>query len=421
MIYKVSDLNRVVKNYLESNLDLRDIMVEGEVSNITYHSSGHLYFTLKDRLACLKCALFSYAHKSADLNVKEGDSVKVLGRVTIYSATGQYQMVCDSLSKKGKEGDLYEKFQLLKEKLRKKGYFSDDIKKPIPFSLNIGVVTSDKGAVIRDIITTAKRKFSNINITLYPAKVQGDGADLEIIEGIKFFNGRSETDVIIVGRGGGSFEDLNCFNSEALADAIYESPKPIVSAVGHETDYVISDMVADLRAATPTQAAEIVTPNRGDLEDLLSQKGDKLSGILLSLVDEMRNSLEFRSKSYILRSLPDEVSNARISLDQHNLSINRKMLNILDSCRIKIENSGKSLSTLLRGELEISKSNLLSKISMVKNLNPLTILERGYSTTYVKDKILLDSVKGVDKGMDITTKLMDGEIVSRVEKVMNKK
>ncbi len=417
MIYKVSDLNKVVKNYLEGNLDFRDIAVEGEVSNITYHSSGHLYFTIKDKLSCLKCAIFSYAYKNVALDVKAGDAVRVAGRVTLYAATGQYQMVCDALSKKGKEGDLYEKFQLLKEKLRNKGYFRDEIKKSIPLCFKIGVVTSDKGAVIRDIVTTAKRKFENIDITLFPAKVQGEGSDLEIIKGIEYLSNRADIDVIIIGRGGGSFEDLNCFNSELLAETIFKCEKPIVSAVGHETDFVISDMVADLRAATPTQAAEIVTPDMKALKEMLAHKGNILSNILMNSVESMRSELALRAHSYAFKSLPDEIGNGRLLLEQHSTGLNRIMASLLSENRNRLENAKERTSYFLKRELEIKKNNFLSKISLIKILNPLGIIERGFSTTQNKEGKIISSVKEVKVKDLMVTRLGDGKVKSEVVKI----
>lgn len=389
-ILSVSDANRIAKNIMEVNSP-DSLSVLGEISNITYHTSGHLYFTIKDSKSYLKCLVFSYKNKGIESTLKHGDSVKISGRLTIYEATGQYQIVGIFVEKEDNKGNLYKKFLALKEKLQKKGYFDESLKKKIPLTFNLGVVTSLKGAVIRDIVTTAQSRFENINIFLVPAKVQGDGADKEIIEGIKLLNSIEYIDTIIIGRGGGSFEDLNAFNSEALAEAIHKSIKPIISAVGHETDYMISDMVADARAFTPTHAAALAVPSKKDMIININDRREKLNRNLKLKVKSLEIALQNKTNSYILKNFVDDLSNRRVHIDQ---------------IRDKIQN-------IVKNNISKEKETFGHKLEMLKNLNPINILSRGYSLIEKNNKVI-NSSKEIKKGDKIDNIFFDGKVSSIV-------
>lgn len=389
-ILSVSDANRIAKNIMEVNSP-DSLSVLGEISNITYHTSGHLYFTIKDNKSYLKCLVFSYRNKGIESTLKHGDSIKISGRLTIYEATGQYQIVGTFVEKEDSKGDLYKKFLALKDKLQKKGYFDESLKKKIPLTFNLGVVTSLKGAVIRDIVTTAQSRFENINIFLVPAKVQGDGADKEIIEGIEILNSIEYIDTIIVGRGGGSFEDLNAFNSEILAEAIHKSKKPIISAVGHETDYMISDMVADARAFTPTHAASLAVPSKKDMITNINNLREKLNRNLKLKVESLKISLKNRTNSYILKNFADDLSNRRVHIDQ---------------MRDRIKN-------IIENNISMEKEKFGHKLEILKNLNPINILSRGYSLIE-KDNKVINSSKDIKKGDKIDNIFSDGKVSSIV-------
>lgn len=412
-MYTVSDLNRMVKGHLENNLSLRNIFVEGEVSNLTYHPSGHLYFSLKDNLCSVKCVAFNYRSKGIDHNIKNGEMLRILARVTLYEVSGQYQLLCESVKKKEQEGDGYEKLKILKEKLMKLGYFDQARKREIPLAFNIGIVTAENGAVLKDIIVTSKKKFENINIIAFPARVQGEDAEHAIVHGIEFLNTLDEIDLIIVGRGGGSAEDLKAFNTESVANAIFNSKKPIISAVGHETDFVISDYVADKRASTPTQAADIVTPSKKALKELLLLKAEKLNKHLLNIFDNLKYQLEVRKNNYILRTFTDDVFQNRIYINEMIKRLQKPITRTMEENRQKIDFSKNVLDKMILNLNENKKRDFYYKIDILKNLNPLNILSRGYAVVEKNNKVIT-SIKDIKKDEIIITRLEDGSFKSRV-------
>ena len=307
-IFTVSELNRAVKEYLEGTRAFKNIYIQGEISNITYYKSGHLYFTLKDNKSSVKCAVFRYMIKGVPTDLKEGDQVKLLGSATLYEQGGSFQIIGEHLEKQNKLGELYEKFEKLKKYYFELGYFNEEIKNKLPkVPLNIGVVTAETGAAIRDIINTAHKRFRNVNIYLYPSRVQGEGAAYEVARGIEIFNRenvreRLDLDFIIIGRGGGSIEDLWAFNEEPVIEAVYKSDLPVISAVGHEIDNLLSDLTADIRAATPTQAIEISVPLKSDLIQELEYRKNLLNKHLMNEIALMKNNLEKRKSNYIIRN-----------------------------------------------------------------------------------------------------------------------
>ncbi|MFQ9675172.1 MAG: exodeoxyribonuclease VII large subunit, partial [Clostridium paraputrificum] len=265
----VSEVNNYLKRIIDNDFILNNLSVKGEISNLKYHSSGHIYFSLKDEGGKINCVMFRSKAIMLNLTLEEGMGVVIGGRASIYPQNGSIQLYCDTIEQEGR-GELYIKFERLKEKLSKEGYFDEELKKEVPkFPSRVGIVTSPTGAAIRDIINVSRRRNRLVDLVLYPAKVQGIGAYKEVIDGIKYFNRTKSVDVIIIGRGGGSIEELWNFNEEELAKAIFKSKIPIISAVGHEVDFTISDFVSDVRAATPSQGAEIAVPLQSDIEDAI--------------------------------------------------------------------------------------------------------------------------------------------------------
>jgi len=367
-ILTVSELTRDIKEVLENIFS--EVFVEGEISNLRQPASGHLYFSLKDDKSCLRCVMF----RSSGVRLKfvPGDGMKVIakGRIGVYERDGQYQLYVDSLDPKGK-GALQEAFEQLKEKLSKEGLFDESRKRPLPFIPKaIGVVTSATGAVIRDILHVLDRRFPGHRVIINPVRVQGEEAKGEIALAIEEFNSLGNVDVIIVARGGGSLEDLWCFNEEIVARAIYNSKIPVISAVGHETDYTIADFVADKRAPTPSAAAEIVMPSKEELRE-------KIESLLLAL----------------WRGLSDIVP--------ENLQ--------------RIDDLVQALLRALEGRLSMEDLRLKSLFERLEGLNPLAILKRGYSVTSIADTgEVVFSSKSVSSGIKIRTKLAEGEFISKV-------
>lgn len=371
-ILSVSELNREVKQYLESTQTFKNVFVKGELSNITYYSSGHLYFTLKDAKASVKCAIFKYKFRGVPTDLKEGDQVKIRGNASLYETNGSFQIIADFLEKTNTIGSLYEKMEMLKREYNEKGYFDESNKKKLPkIPMNIGVVTAETGAAIRDIINTTHKRFPNVNIYLYPSKVQGEGSAIEVSRGIEFFNricdnGELDLDVLIVGRGGGSIEDLWAFNEEPIIEAIYKSKIPIVSAVGHEIDNLLSDLVADRRAATPTQAAEILIPEKEKLVENLVVKKNRLSKSLLNKIVLMKKELEQREKNYYIKNY----------------------LNILNDKKIDMIEKEQKLTKEIKSRIEKSRENLKLKKARLSKFSVEDILKQGYTITRKDGKIV---------------------------------
>ena len=298
-VYSVSELTKFIRVIIEDSFP--GVWVEGEISNFILHTSGHMYFSLKDATSVLKCAMFKRANEKLKFSLKNGMKVIVFGSISVYEARGDYQLIAEEIEPKG-IGALQLQFQQLKEKLAKEGLFDEKYKVPIPFLPNrIGVVTSPTGAAIRDILNIARRRFQNVEIIINPVKVQGAEAKDEIASAIRLFNELKNIDVMIVGRGGGSLEDLWPFNEEVVARAIFESEIPVISAVGHEIDFTISDFVADFRASTPSAAAELVIPRKEDLLNLINTATTRLNNAMSGTIDTLKESLRRLQGAYVLR------------------------------------------------------------------------------------------------------------------------
>ncbi len=391
-IYSVSELTRSISLILEEAFP--KLWVEGEVSNFILHTSGHCYLSLKDSDSVIACVVFKSIASRIKFKIENGMSLVCSGRLGVYNKRGQYQLYIDKIEPKG-VGSLQLAFTQLKEKLFKEGLFDESRKKDIPYlPETIGIVTSPTGAAIRDMLHVIERRFSNMRVILFPAKVQGKGASEEISEGIKTFNSLKNVDVIIVGRGGGSLEDLWAFNEEVVARAIYESEIPVVSAVGHEIDYTISDFTSDLRAPTPSAAAELVVRKKDDILQGLDNTRTRLKQALQSKVDMLEQHLESVMRRYAFKQPQFLIEQYQQRLDEQFKSLSQSLLHLVS---IKHESLQR-----IRGCL--------------KALNPLSILSRGYSITmaYPGSTVIKDASK-LTKGTRIKTRLAKGEAISRVE------
>ena len=341
--FKVKEVSKYISNVLRRDSFLSNISVEGEVSNFK-KSGGHSYFSIKDDEAMLKCVVFKTIPIAQSLNLTDGQKVVVTGTVMTYEKGSYYQILCKNVEEVGR-GNLYEQFLALKEKLSKEGLFNSEFKKPIPrFPKNIGVVTAKNGAAIRDILNTLRRRFRIANIYFYPAKVQGIGASEEIAEGVKYLDSLDFIDTIIVGRGGGSFEDLNAFNDENLIRTIFNCKKPVISAVGHEIDTMLTDYVADKRAATPTAGAELSSVSMDEIKEFLNQAEKKLNKNILEEIsaekvqlEHFKKELEYYNPANRITTLKENLENLKKSLDEKIVSIFKYNKQLLDFKRQSLE------------------------------------------------------------------------------------
>ena len=380
----VEELNKYIKRKIDDDEVLNNVYVKGEISNFKPHYSGHMYFTLKDEKSLIKCVMFKSYTPHLSFMPKDGMKVCVLGSVSVFERDGVYQIYAKAMKEDGM-GSLFEAYEKLKSQLEEEGLFDEEHKKPIPmFPKTIGVLTASTGAVIRDIINVSTRRNPNVRIRLIPVQVQGDGAKEQIVAGIKKFNKEKLADVIILGRGGGSLEDLWAFNEEVVARAIYESKIPIISAVGHETDYSISDFVADLRAPTPSAAAELAVPN---IEDVL---------YTIDLYQN-RYKVALKKKVEIMRLRFDKCMNQRV-FKEPLIKINERALNL--------DASIKDISNKISKKLELEKSNYSKIILKIDTLSPMKTLARGYSITE-KDGKMVKSANDLKTGDVVTLKFAD--------------
>lgn len=359
-LLSVTQLTQMIKATLEETIG--SVLVEGEISNFRVVSSGHAYFVLKDKGAAINCVMFRRVMATVAFEPKDGQQVEVRGRVSVYEARGQYQIIVEGMREAGL-GALYRAFLQLKEKLQKEGLFDPKHKKPLPFlPQKIGVVTSPTGAAIRDILNIISRRFANVQVMIFPVRVQGKEAPGEIVHAIHLLNELRLVDVIIVGRGGGSIEDLWAFNEEIVARAIFASQIPIVSAVGHEIDFTIADFVADLRAPTPSAAAELVVQNQEELVQHTQGLSSRLSNAMQNNLEMYRMRIEGLARSYALVRPLDRVWQFQQRLDELS----------------------QRLAIHFRRVLEQAQQRLHLLQSKIQVLNPQAVLERGYSIVYRK-------------------------------------
>jgi exodeoxyribonuclease VII large subunit len=435
-ILTVSELTREIKDILE--MQFADILVEGEISNFKVPPSGHIYFTLKDDLSQIRVVLFKNQARSLRFSPEDGLHVICRGRVSLYEKRGEYQLILEEMEPKG-IGALQLAFLQLKERLEREGFFDPSRKRPIPMiPQKIGIVTSPTGAVIRDMLQIIERRFKNVHLFLYPVRVQGEGAASEIAKGIEYFNGQKEVDVIIVARGGGSLEDLWAFNEEEVARAIFYSQIPVVSAVGHETDYTISDFVADVRAPTPSAAAELVVKDKRDVKNTLQFLEVRLGSDVLQILQEGRTHLSHLNKRLkdprkrieegFLKV--DDLSNRFLFLTSWIIKTKReKHLHLYEGLflrnpnqkvkhlRQSISEAERRLLQNIKHSIEIWRQKLEGRMGQLDSLSPLSILQRGYSITrkIPSLEILRDSNQVKEKDR-VEVRLFKGTLVCGVEK-----
>ena len=397
-IFTVTEINTYIKYLMQNDILLSHLHVKGEISNFKQHTSGHAYFTLKDSDSRIKCVMFKGNASKLKFVPEDGLAVILRGYFSIYERDGQYQFYVEDMIPEG-TGSLYKAYEQLKKKLSQLGYFDEDRKKKLPFMPKaVGVVTSPTGAAVRDIISIIKRRCSCTDIYLYPVQVQGSGAENEIAEGIKFFNNKGNVDVMIIGRGGGSIEELWAFNEEVVANAIYQSKIPVISAVGHETDYTIADFVADLRAATPSAAAELAVPDEQSLMSKVSQYQYVLNSTVLNCINNKRVRVERISRDNVFRQLERKILNLNQTLDSLDRYLDYNMQNILKGSKNELDKN--------RGKLAI--------------LNPESALSRGYGIIMRKsDGKLLTSVSELQLNEELNIKLKDGIAKVEVKEVNN--
>lgn len=412
----VGTLNRYLKNKFDTDPNIQKVCLKGEISNFKGHTRGHLYFTLKDEESRINAVMFSFNANKLTFTPEDGMKVLVEGKVSIYPATGAYQIYIEDMQEDGL-GNLYLKYEALKKELEKKGLFDTKHKKKLPkYPNKIGIVTAPTGAAIKDILSTIKRRYPICETILFPCLVQGELAKDDIVKQINEAN-KYELDLLIVGRGGGSIEDLWAFNEECVANAIYNSNIPIISAVGHEIDFTIADFVADLRAPTPTGAAEMAVPNMSDLNTLISQLQIRLSNNIDNKINLYSDKLSRLKSSYVLTNplAVYEIKEQRLS----NLitNINSIIKNRLDLSIEKYQNIRKNYKLSHPEELLRKQSeNINLIINKLELLNPLNILSKGYSVITKDNKIIKDSKK-IKIGENIKIKLSKGELEAKVEKV----
>ena len=408
----VTQINKYIKYKFDNDENLNLVYLKGEISNFKNHSTGHLYFTIKDESSRILAVMFRNNALKLKFTPVDGSKVLVIGRIGVYEASGNYQIYVEEMMEDG-IGNLALEFEKLKKKLSQNGYFNEEYKKPIPkFPKRIGIITATTGAAIRDIITTINRRYRNVELYIFPCLVQGVGAKEDIVRNINIAN-TFPLDVLIVGRGGGSIEDLWAFNEEIVADAIFKSKIPIISAVGHEIDFTISDFVADLRAPTPTAAAELAVPNTIDLINYINQLSIRRNKSIINIINKKYEKLESLKDSYILKNPQsiyevkaqkvDNLMEKAILLITKSLTDNKNRLNTLD----------KEVKTDMTKVLDKKTNRYLNVLSKLETLNPILTIKRGYTITKYNDKSIT-SIKDINKKDYIKTEVCDGIITSQV-------
>jgi exodeoxyribonuclease VII large subunit len=396
-IFSVSDINRYIKALINMDYILNSLWVRGEISNLKRHTSGHMYFTLKDKNSSISCIMFRSSVLSLTFAPQNGMEVMLQGAVSVYEKSGQYQIYVNKMEREGR-GALYDAFERLKKTLEQEGLFLQENKKQIPpFPKCVGIITSSTGAAIRDIIQVAKRRDPNISLVVYPTMVQGDEAPSNIAEAIYAMNQWGQADILIVGRGGGPIEDLWAFNEEIVARAIYESRIPIISAVGHETDFTIADFVSDLRAPTPSAAAELAVPSR---EDIIL----KISHMTKTLNQAMDNKIKFEI-------------NKLVRIQSH--AVFKKPLEFIYRKEQDLDNLEKSLHKQINNNLKAYKTHLIHQINTLEALSPLNTLSRGYSIVMDGRGQSIYSINDVQINDDIQIRIKDGVILASVKEIEN--
>ncbi len=393
----VTQLTKYIKQIFSFDNLLSNVCVTGEISNYKLHSSGHMYFTLKDDKSVIKCVMFKTQNRRLHFKPEDGLKVIIRGYVSVYEAGGSYQLYPEFMEPDG-IGDLYLAFEQLKQRLENEGIFAPEHKKKLPYTpKSIGVVTSPTGAVIQDIMNVLFRRYPNVVLKIFPVMVQGDGAGKQISKALDTLNKTRAVDVIILARGGGSLEELWPFNEEIVARSIFKSDIPVISAVGHETDFSISDFVADLRAPTPSAAAELVVPEKEALQKYIMDIRLRLKRALAGRIQKERQLLGQLAKSPSLRHPLDRLNQLHIELEQLNKHMGNSMKRVFESAKNKL--------SVVCGKMDA--------------LSPLMVLSRGYSITRSSEKEIIKSISGVKPGDMLEITVTDGSMICSVKEVNN--
>ena len=394
-IFSVSNINKYIKMVFDKDPFLSYVAIKGEITNFKAHSSGHLYFTLKDESSTIKCVMFKSAAQNLKVKLQDGAAVVVMGAVSVYDVGGTYQVYVKSITLDG-VGELFARYEELKKKLEQEGVFSQTYKKKIPFMpKRVGVITSPTGAVIRDIINVSTRRFSKVNLLLFPAAVQGEMVATTVISGLRYFNKTKSVDVIIIARGGGSFEDLFGFNDESLAREIFASEIPVVSAVGHETDFTICDFVSDLRAPTPSAAAELVYPSEMEITSKLDTLNLRLKTGITNILSRRKQYLESVTKGRLEKTPLDMIARYRLMTDNLEKHLEIAVDKTVVGCKTKFE----------------------KQVALLDSLSPLKTMSRGYSVTCNNEGKLISKVSDIGVGETICVRVSDGKINAKVESI----
>lgn len=396
LVLSVSQLNRYIKMNFDADENLANIFISGEISNFTNHyRTGHLYFTLKDDSAAVRAVMFNSSAKRLKFMPEDGMKVIARGRVSVYEASGQYQLYVDDMQPDG-VGALNLAYEQLKEKLQKEGLFSEHHKKPLPpYPEKVGVITSPTGAAVRDIINVLGRRFPYAEIVFCPVLVQGEGAHLQLTDAVNLFNSERAADVIIIGRGGGSIEDLWEFNDEGLARAVYNSDIPVISAVGHETDFTICDFVADMRAPTPSAAAELAVPDANELQYALSALKNRMFLNVSSGIADRRSRLEYLTSKGALKS-PDEMLSNRSQ---------------------RLDTAFSKMMSSYENRIGGKKVEFISAATALSKLDPMSVLMRGFAFVSDKSGKNVYSSQALAKGDKINVRFHDGSAVCEVKEI----
>ncbi|MGO4787765.1 exodeoxyribonuclease VII large subunit [Paenibacillus sp. 2KB_20] len=437
-VLSVKDLNRYIRMKMEGDSRLSDVWIRGEISNFTHHSSGHMYFTLKDEGSRIRAIMFATHNQRLPFIPKEGSRVIARGNVSVYERDGQYQFYAVQMQPDG-IGSLYLAYEQLKSKLEEEGLFAAERKRPLPrYPKTIGVITSPTGAAVRDIMITIRRRYPQARAILYPVLVQGKGAAPSIVKAIRTMNDMAEADVLIVGRGGGSLEELWAFNEENVARAIYQSNIPVISAVGHETDFTIADFVADLRAATPTAAAELAVPSSAELRGQLVQRQRQLNQGLQQRLKRSRDRLVSLQRSPVLvhprrymlqhaerldmlsQRLQGNLKSQLSLVRQRQKSLHQGLIRY--NPRTQAEFAARRKDQVSRQLMNAMQSIMKSKMSQLQTemrhldaLSPLKIMSRGYSLVYdEQEQKLVKSIEDVQLGDLVNVRVSDGQLQCQV-------
>lgn len=437
-IYSITEVNRYLKRYLDRDPSLQNIWLRGEISNFKHHNRGHMYFTLKDRSSRIRAVMFKGSNQYLKFQPQDGTEVIVRGSISVYEQFGQYQLYVKEMQPDG-IGNLYLAFEQLKERLEKEGLFQPEKKRSLPgFPRSVGVMTSPTGAAVRDIVTTIRRRFPLANIVVYPVLVQGDRAAGSIVRALEMMNERREADVVILGRGGGSIEELWAFNEEKVARSIFRSDIPVISAVGHETDFTIADFVADVRAPTPTGAAELAVPHIGELKEKIRVLRRQLRSALSTRVSEYKERYDRLRRSYVFRHPKQKLEQYEQQLDylqdkliqgfrrreewqrQQLQQLHRRLLRETPTEKRKLAHEHRER---MQTQLERNMTSLLDEkrkrlhylMGQLDALSPLKVMQRGYSLVYDDaDKKIHTSVQSVSPGDVVHVRMKDGTLDCQV-------